>query len=248
MSGHSKWATIKHKKGALDAKRGQLFTRIIREITIAAKMGGSDVDSNPRLRLAVQQAKDGNMPKDNIDRAVKKGAGELEGVSYEDVTYEGYGPGGVAIIVQASTDNKNRTAAEVRHIFSKYGGNMGEVGCVGWMFKKKGEIVIPAEGLEEDAVMEMALDAGAEDVDNEGEVFIVTTDWQEMLTIRETLEKKGLKIESAKFEMIAENTVKLDEQRATSLFKLINAMEECDDVNDVAANQEVDDEIMEKIM
>jgi YebC/PmpR family DNA-binding regulatory protein len=248
MSGHSKWATIKHKKGALDAKRGQLFTRIIREITIAAKMGGSDVDSNPRLRLAVQQAKDSNMPKDNIDRAVKKGAGELEGVSYEDVTYEGYGPGGVAIIVQASTDNKNRTAAEVRHIFSKYGGNMGEVGCVGWMFKKKGEIVIPAEGLEEDAVMEMALDAGAEDVDNEGEVFIVTTDWQEMLTIRETLEKKGLKIESAKFEMIAENTVKLDEQRATSLFKLINAMEECDDVNDVAANQEVDDEIMEKIM
>jgi YebC/PmpR family DNA-binding regulatory protein len=248
MSGHSKWATIKHKKGALDAKRGQLFTRIIREITIAAKMGGSDIDGNPRLRLAVQQAKDNNMPKDNIDRAVKKGAGELEGVSYEDVVYEGYGPGGVAIIVQASTDNKNRTAAEIRHIFSKYGGNMGEVGCVGWMFKKKGEIVLPAEGLEEDALFEMALEAGAEDVSNEGEVFVITTDWQEMLAIRETLEAKGLKIESAKFEMVADNTVKLDEQKATSLFKLINAMEECDDVSDVAANQDVDDEIMEKLM
>ena len=176
MSGHNKWSTIKHKKAATDAKRGQAFTKVIRELTVAARAGGSDPTSNPRLRVAIQQAKDVNMPKDTTERAIKKGAGEIEGVSYEDVVYEGYGPAGVAVYVEASTDNKNRSAAEIRHVFAKYNGNMGEVGCVGWMFKKKGQIVVPAEGVDEDDLMEVALDTGAEDIQNEGEVFIVTTE------------------------------------------------------------------------
>jgi len=248
MSGHSKWASIKHKKGALDAKRGQLFTRIIREITVAAKMGGSDPDGNPRLRLAIQQAKDANMPKDTMERAVKKGAGELPGVSYEDVTYEGYGVGGVAVYVEASTDNKNRTAAEIRHIFTKYAGNLGEVGCVGWMFKRKGQILIPAEGLNEDSLMEVVLDAGAEDMQRAGDMFVIQTQWHEMMAVREALETKGIKVESAKLQMIPDTSVKVDEKKGETLLKLINALEENDDVNSVSANYEMDDAVMEKLM
>jgi YebC/PmpR family DNA-binding regulatory protein len=248
MSGHSKWASIKHKKGALDAKRGQLFTRIIREITVAAKMGGSDPDGNPRLRLAIQQAKDGNMPKDTMERAIKKGAGELPGVSYEDVTYEGYGVGGVAVYVEASTDNKNRTAAEIRHIFTKYAGNLGEVGCVGWMFKRKGQILIPAEGLNEDSLMEVVLDVGAEDMQRAGDMFVIQTEWHEMMAVREALETKGIKVESAKLQMIPDTSVKVDEKKGETLLKLINALEENDDVNSVSANYEMDDAVMEKLM
>lgn len=248
MSGHSKWASIKHKKGALDAKRGQLFTRIIREITVAAKMGGSDPDGNPRLRLAIQQAKDGNMPKDTMERAIKKGAGELPGVSYEDVAYEGYGVGGVAVYVEASTDNKNRTAAEIRHIFMKYAGNLGEVGCVGWMFKRKGQILIPAEGLDEDSLMEVVLEVGAEDMQRAGDMFVIQTEWHEMMAVREALETKGIKVESAKLQMIPDTSVKVDEKKGETLLKLINALEENDDVNSVSANYEMDDAVMEKLM
>jgi YebC/PmpR family DNA-binding regulatory protein len=248
MSGHSKWASIKHKKGALDAKRGQLFTRIIREITVAAKMGGSDPDGNPRLRLAIQQAKDANMPKDTMERAIKKGAGELPGISYEDVTYEGYGVGGVAVYVEASTDNKNRTAAEIRHIFTKYAGNLGEVGCVGWMFKRKGQILIPAEGLNEDSLMEVVLDVGAEDMQRAGDMFVIQTQWHEMMAVREALETKGIKVESAKLQMIPDTSIKVDEKKGETLLKLINALEENDDVNSVSANYEMDDAVMEKLM
>jgi YebC/PmpR family DNA-binding regulatory protein len=248
MSGHSKWATIKHKKAALDAKRGQAFTKIIRELTVAAKMGGSDEDANPRLRVAVQAAKDANMPKDTMERAVKKGAGELEGVSYEDVTYEGYGPEGVAIYVEASSDNKNRTAAEIRHIFTKYAGNMGEVGCVGWMFKKKGQIMVPAKGLTEDALMEIALEAGAEDMEKQDEIYVISTEWTEMMSVRQALEAKGIKIESAAVEMVPDTSVKVGEEKAGTLMKLINALEDLDDVNTVSSNYDIDEAVMDKIM
>ena len=248
MSGHSKWATIKHKKAALDAKRGQAFTKLIRELTVAAKMGGSDDEANPRLRVAMQAAKDANMPKDTMERAIKKGAGELEGVSYEDVTYEGYGPAGVAIYVEASTDNKNRTAAEIRHVFAKYSGNMGEVGCVGWLFHKKGQILVPADSTDEDSLMEVALEAGAEDIQNEESVFVVQTDWQEMMAVREAIEGQGVKVESASLTMVPDTTVKLEGKEAETLMKLIGALEDLDDVNDVSANYEIDDELMEQIV
>lgn len=248
MSGHSKWATIRHKKAALDAKRGQAFTKLIREIMVAARQGGSDIEGNARLRTAVQAARDANMPKDTMERAIKKGAGELEGMSYEDMTYEGYGPAGVAIFIEASTDNKNRTASEIRHIFSKYNGNLGEGGCVSWMFNKKGQILIPSAGVDEDALMEAALDAGAEDVRNEGESFSVLTEWTEMLDIRQALEGKGFKVESATVSMIPTTTVKVEGKDAETLMKLINALEENDDVNTVSANYDIDDAVMEKLM
>lgn len=248
MSGHSKWASIKHKKGAIDAKRGAAFTKIIREITIAAKMGGGDPNANPRLRLAVQSAKDANMPKDTLERAIKKGTGELEGVNYEDMSYEGYGPAGVAVILAASTDNKNRTASEIRHIFAKFNGNLGESGCVSWMFKKKGQIIIPAAGVDEDALMEAGLEAGADDVQRSDDMFTVTTEWTEMFAIREALESKGYKIESATVEMVPANTVKVEGKDAETLMKLLNALEDNDDVSDVSANYDIDDALMEKIM
>jgi YebC/PmpR family DNA-binding regulatory protein len=248
MSGHNKWSTIKHKKAALDAKRGAAFTKIIRELTVAAKAGGGDPASNPRLRVAVSAAKDANMPKDTLERAIKKGTGELEGASYEDVTYEGYGPGGVAVYVEASTDNKNRTAAEIRHLFGKYNGNMGEVGCVGWMFKKKGEIIVPAEGVDEDALMEIALEAGAEDMERDGDEFVITTEWQNMLSVREAIEAKGITVESGSVSMIPDNTVQIEGKPAETLMKLLGALDDCDDVNSVAANYQIDDAEMERIM
>lgn len=248
MSGHNKWSTIKHKKAATDAKRGAAFTKIIRELTVAAKAGGGDPNSNPRLRVAVSAAKEANMPKDTLERAIKKGTGELEGATYEDVTYEGYGPGGVAVYVEASTDNKNRTAAEIRHLFAKYNGNMGEVGCVGWMFKKKGEIIIPAEGVDEDALMEIVLEAGAEDMEHDGEEFVVTTEWQNMLTVREAIEAKGITVESGTVSMIPDNTVQIEGKPAETLMKLLGALDDFDDVNSVAANYQIDDAEMERIM
>jgi YebC/PmpR family DNA-binding regulatory protein len=248
MSGHNKWSSIKHRKAAQDAKRGQAFTKVIREVTVAARQGGSDPDKNARLRVAIQTAKDVNMPKDTLDRAIKKGAGELDGVNYEDVVYEGYGPAGVAVYVEASTDNKNRSAAEFRHTFAKYGGNMGEVGCVGWMFKKVGQIVVPAEGVDEDALMEIALEAGADDMTNEGEVFLISTDWQHMLNVREAIEAQEIKVDSATVSMIPDNTVKVEGKKAESLMKLLAILEESDDVNSVAANYEIDDALMEQLM
>ncbi len=247
MSGHSKWHSIKHKKAAVDAKRGAKFTKIIKEIVVAARMGGGDPNGNPRLRSAIQAARDASMPKDNIDRAVKKGSGELAGVSYEDFCFEGYGHGGVAILVEGTTDNKNRTTPEIRHLFAKYGGNLGEVGCVGWMFKKKGIIRIPAEGLSEDQVMEAAIEAGTDDFVNQGDLFEVVTSPEALQQVREALESQNIPIASSTVENVPENTVKVEGEDARKLLKLIEMLEEHDDVNSVSANYDIDDEVIEQM-
>jgi len=247
MSGHNKWSTIKHKKGAADAKRGKIFTKIIKELTVAAKMGGGDPDANPRLRTAIDKAKSENMPKDNIERAIKKGSGGLEGVNYEETTYEGYGPGGVAVLVEVMTDNRNRTVSDVRSIFSKCNGNMGEAGCVAWLFDKKGFIVYP-KGTDFDALFEAALEAGADDVaDEEGQIEVVT-DPSAFIEVREALEKAGFKHESAEVTMIPQTMVKLDGKQAESMLKLMDRLEDNDDVQNVYANFDISDEEMEKMM
>lgn len=247
MSGHSKWHSIRHKKAAVDAKRGKLFTKIIRELTVAARTGGGNPDVNPRLRSAIQAAKDVNMPKDTIDKAIKKGTGELPGVSYEEVTYEGYGPGGVAIFIQGSTDNRNRTSAEVRHILSKHNGSLGEAGCVSWMFAKKGIILVDASAADEDTLTEIAIEAGAEDLINNGDSFTVTTDPADLDAVRSVLEGKGVKVESAEISMVPNSTVKLEGKDAEQLLKLVGALEEQDDVQSVSANFDIADEVIEKI-
>ena len=247
MSGHSKWHSIRFKKAAEDAKRGKVFTRIIKEIIVAARMHGGDVETNPRLRTAIQSAKDANMPKDNIDRAVKRGTGELPGVNYEDFVYEGYGPGGVAIYVEGTTDNRNRTTPEIRHIFSKYGGNLGETGCVGWMFTKKGIINIDKNAADEDTLTDISIEAGAEDLATEEDHYCITTDPNEIETVREALDKNDIKVSSSEVAMIPNSTVKLDEKQATTLMKLLTHLEEQDDVSKVSANFDIPDEIMEKI-
>ena len=247
MSGHSKWSTIKRKKGDADAKRGKIFTKLIKEITVAARMGGGDIEGNPRLRSAVAAAKAANMPKDNVDRAIKKGTGDLEGVIYEDNTYEGYGPGGVAILVDTLTDNKNRTVSEVRHLFSKYNGNMGESGCVSWMFTKAGIIVIPKEGTDEDALMEHALEAGAEDIKDEDDVFEVHCEPADVEAVSEAIREAGFTVESAEVVMIPTTTVKVDGRNAEVLMRLIGLLEDNEDVQDVWANYDIDDELMEQL-
>jgi YebC/PmpR family DNA-binding regulatory protein len=247
MSGHSKWHTIRFKKAAADSKRGKLFTKIIKEIIVASKLGGGDMESNARLRSAVRTAKDANMPKDNMERAIKRGTGELPGVHYEDFLYEGYGPGGVAILVEGTTDNKNRTTPEIRHIFSKGGGNLGESGCVSWMFTKKGLITIVAEGVNEDALTEAVLDAGADDLANNGDTFTVTTDPLALESIRSSLEAKTYKILNSEIAMIPNSTVRVDEKHAATLLKLLSTVEEHDDVSKVWANFDISDEIMERI-
>ncbi|MRR55873.1 MAG: YebC/PmpR family DNA-binding transcriptional regulator [Deltaproteobacteria bacterium] len=247
MSGHNKWSTIKHKKGAADAKRGKIFTKIIKELTVASKMGGPDPDANPRLRTAIDKAKSENMPKDNIERAIKKGSGGLEGVNYEETTYEGYGPGGVAVLVEVMTDNRNRTVSDVRSIFSKCNGNMGEAGCVAWLFDKKGLIVYP-KSINFDALFEAALEAGADDVtDEEGQIEVVT-DPSAFIEVREALEKAGFKHESAEVTMIPQTMVKLDGKQAESMLKLMDRLEDNDDVQNVYANFDISDEEMEKMM
>jgi YebC/PmpR family DNA-binding regulatory protein len=240
MAGHSKWKQIKHYKAATDAKRGALFTKLIREITMAAKQGGGDPNGNARLRTAIDAAKAKSMPKDNIERAIKKGTGELEGETYSEVTYEGYGPAGVAIIVDAVTDNPTRTVADVRHKFSRGGGNMGASNSVAWMFERKGQIVIPAAKLDEDTVMEMALDAGAEDLRREEDQYIVTTQPNDFHAVRSALEAKGLAIEEAEIAMLPKNTVKVEGKDADSVLKLIEALEDLDDVQKVWANFDID--------
>ena len=241
MAGHSKWKSIKHAKAATDAKRGALFTKLIREITVSAKFGGGDLGANARLRTAVDAAKAKSMPKENIERAIKKGTGELEGESYSELTYEGYGPGGVAIIVEALTDNPTRTVAEVRHKFSKLGGNLGATNSVGYMFDRKGQIYIDAAGLDEDAAMEIALEAGAEDLVREDEVYVVTTDPGSFHAVRSALEERKLKIEEAELAMIPKNTVRVEGADAQSVVKLVEALEDLDDVQKVWANFDVDE-------
>ena len=248
MSGHSKWSTIKRKKGALDAKRGKIFTRLIKEITVAARMGGGDSEGNPRLRSAVASAKSENMPKDNIERAIKKGTGELEGAVYDEISYEGYGPGGVAILVDCMTDNKNRTVADIRHYFSKSGGNLGESGCVSWMFEKKGSIMIDKDTIGEEELMDKALEAGAEDVVEEDNVYQVVTAPDDFGTVREILETEGVKFIEASVSMIPQNVVEITEAKpARQILKLLENLEDHDDVQDVFANFDIPDEIMEEV-
>ncbi|ABC76618.1 YebC/PmpR family DNA-binding transcriptional regulator [Syntrophus aciditrophicus] len=248
MSGHSKWSTIKRKKGAIDSKRGKIFTKIIKEITLAARLGGGDTEGNSRLRQAILAAKNENMPRDNIDRAIKKGTGEIGGgESYEEVTYEGYGPGGVAVLVEVMTDNKNRTVAEIRHIFSKHGGNLGGNGCVSWLFEKKGSIVFDRDLIDEDALMELALEAGAEDIREEESQMDVITDPSMFDKVRDVLEGKGMKYVQASIEMVPQNTIRLDEGKAEQMLKMIEKLEDNDDVQNVYANFDIPDEIMEKL-
>ena len=241
MAGHSKWKQIKHYKAATDAKRGALFTKLIREITVAAKSGGGDPAANARLRTAIDAAKAKSMPKENIERAIKKGTGELEGESYTEVAYEGYGPGGVAIIIEAVTDNPTRTVAEVRHKFSRGGGNLGATNSVGWMFDRKGQIYLDATGIDEDAAMEIVLDAGADDLVREDDAYIVTTDPAQFHAVRSALEEKGLKIEEAELAMVPRNTVRVEGADAQAVLKLVESLEELDDVQKVWANFDVDE-------
>ena len=248
MSGHSKWSTIKRKKGAIDSKRGKIFTKLIKEITLAARLGGGDIEGNARLRSAVLAAKEENMPKDNIDRAIKKGTGELAGgAAYEEMTYEGYGPAGVAVIVEVMTDNKNRTVAEIRHIFSKHGGNLGENGCVAWMFDKKGSIVFDKKTVDEDALMEIALEAGADDVRDQETEWEVITDPLTFEAVKKAIDQKGWKYLESRVGLIPQNTVRLEAGKAEQMMKLMEKLEDNDDVQNVYANFDISDEVMEKL-
>lgn len=242
MSGHSKWHTIKHKKGALDAKRGKIFTKLIKEITVAARTGGSgDVDSNARLRKAVSDAKSQNMPNDTIDRAIKRGTGELEGASYDEVTYEGYGPNGVAVMVEAMTDNRNRTVAEIRHIFSKNGGNLGESGSVAWMFDKKGYIVVDKASKSEDELFEVAIEAGADDMQDGGDVFEIFTAPENFDAVNEAIKAAGIQPQVAEVSMVPQNYIRLEGADARQMMKLYDALDDNDDVQKIYANFDIDE-------
>jgi YebC/PmpR family DNA-binding regulatory protein len=247
MSGHSKWASIKHKKAAVDAKRGKVFTKLIKEITVAARMGGGDIEGNPRLRTAVQIAKDANMPADNMKKAIQKGTGELPGTTYEEVIYEGYGVGGVAVLVTVLTDNKNRTVSELRHSFSKNGGNMGEAGCVAWMFTKKGLLMLDEKSIEEDKLIDLVLEAGAEDINRSEDQYEVTTPPESLEDIKTLLKDNNLETTFAEVTMIPQSTVKLGEKEAQSMLKLMEVLEDHDDVQNVYANFDIPKEVMEKI-
>ncbi len=244
MSGHSKWATIKRKKAVTDAKRGKAFTQIIKEITIAARMGGGDPKGNPRLRLAVDKAKGANMPADNIKRAIQKGTGELPGVTYEDAVYEGYGPGGVAIIIESITDNKNRTVSEIRHLLERHNGKFGASNSVAWMFHRKGIIRVAKAGYTEDALMDIVLEAGAEDMKLEDDMFEIVTTPESFESVRQTLEAKNVKMEESEIQLIPENTVKVDGKEAESILKLVDALEEHEDVQRVTANFDIDEKVL----
>ncbi|HNZ58111.1 MAG TPA: YebC/PmpR family DNA-binding transcriptional regulator [Syntrophorhabdaceae bacterium] len=247
MSGHSKWSSIKHKKGAADAKRGKMFTKLIKEITTAARIGGGDPDTNARLRVAVAQAKAENMPKENIERAIKKGIGAIEGESYEEYTYEGYGPGGVAILIEVLTDNKKRTTAEIRHILSRLNGNMGEAGCVSWMFNKKGYFAFDNKTTDEDKIMELALESGAEDISTDENEIEVITDVTNFDQIKKVFDTNNLKYSVAEISMIPQMSVKLEGKNAETMLKLMEMLEDSDDVQRVYANFDISFEEMEKI-
>ena len=244
MSGHSKWSSIKHKKAATDAKRGKIFTKVIKEITVAARMGGGDIETNPRLRTAVQAAKAENMPKDNIERAIKKGTGELEGVNYEEISYEGYGPGGAAVLVESLTDNKNRTVADIRSIFGKNGGNLGENGCVAWMFDKKGYIVVERSAVDEDTLMETALEAGAEDIREDDSNFEVITEPGDFDAIKEAIDTASISYIDAEVTMLPQNTTNLTGKEAEQMVRLMEMLEDCDDVQKVYTNADIPEEII----
>jgi YebC/PmpR family DNA-binding regulatory protein len=241
MSGHSKWATIKHKKGALDAKRGKIFTRLIKEIMVAAKAGGGDPDGNPRLRSAILAAKSENMPNDNISRAIKRGTGEIEGASYEDITFEGYGPGGVAIIVEVLTDNRNRAVSEIRHAFSKNGGNLGESGSVSYMFSKKGVIVLAKSAAEEDKITEIVLEAGADDLNDDGDYWEILTSPKDFEAVRDAVKAAKIEPESAEVTMVPSTYQKLEGTQASAMMRLLETLEELDDTQNVYSNFEMDE-------
>lgn len=241
MSGHSKWATIKRKKAALDAKKGKIFTKLIKEITIAARQGGGDPAGNPRLRLAIDNAKAENMPAENIERAIKKATGELEGVTYHELTYEGYGPAGVAMLVEVATDNKNRTVAEVRHIFSKHSGSLGETGSVAWMFERKGVITLPKQDKSEDDILAIVLDAGADDLQTEEEFYEITTSIENFESVRKALQENNLKVDNASLQWVAKNTLEVKGEDAEKVMKLIEALEDSDDVQNVYSNADIDE-------
>lgn len=247
MAGHSKWANIKHRKGAQDAKRGKVFTKIIKELTVAARIGGGDPDANPRLRTAIDKAKQANMPKDNVDRAIKKGTGNLDGVNYEEGIFEGYGPGGVALIVEFLTDNRTRTVADVRHIFSKYGGNLGVSGSVAFLFDRKGLISFSTDN-DFEQIFEIALEAGAEDVRDEEDIYEVITDAGNFIEVRDAMAEAGLQWETAEATMIPQNQVQLEGKPAETMLKLMDALEDNDDVQNVYANFDISEEELDKIM
>jgi YebC/PmpR family DNA-binding regulatory protein len=244
MSGHNKWASIKHKKGANDAKRGKIFTKLIKEITVAARMGGGDPDGNPRLRAAVLAARAENMPKDNIERGIKKGTGELEGVNYEESLYEGYGPGGAAVLVESLSDNKNRSVAEIRHIFTKNGGNLGTGGCVAWMFKKKGYIAIDRQAVDEEKLMEKALEAGAEDVREDEGTFEVITAPEDFEAVKTAIDGLAVPYISSEVTMLPQNTTSLTGKEAEQMVRLMDMLEDCDDVQKVYTNADIPDELV----
>jgi YebC/PmpR family DNA-binding regulatory protein len=244
MSGHNKWASIKHKKGANDAKRGKIFTKLIKEITVAARMGGGDQNGNPRLRAAVLAARAENMPKENIERGIKKGTGELEGVSYEESLYEGYGPGGAAVLVESLSDNKNRSVAEIRHVFSKNGGSLGTSGCVAWMFKKKGYIAIERQAVDEEKLMEKALDAGAEDVREDETTFEVITAPEEFEAVKAAIDELQAPYISSEITMLPQNTTSLTGKEAEQMVRLMDMLEDCDDVQKVYTNADIPEELV----
>ncbi|MCP3912041.1 MAG: YebC/PmpR family DNA-binding transcriptional regulator [Actinomycetia bacterium] len=248
MSGHSKWATIKHKKGAADAKRGKLFAKLIRQVEVAARQGGGDPDSNPTLRTMFQKARDSSVPLDTIERAVKRGTGELEGVSYEQITYEGYAPGGVAVLIEILTDNRNRTGAEVRSLFSKNGGSMAEPGAVAWQFERKGVILVVADGVDEDDLMMVGLDHGADDLAQEGEYWRITCEPTDLNGLRDALAEAGFTVESAELPMLATQSVEVaDKEGAKAVMRLIDILDDHDDVQDVYGNFDIPDDLLEEI-
>jgi YebC/PmpR family DNA-binding regulatory protein len=249
VSGHSKWASIKHKKANTDAKRGKVFTKIVKEISIAARLGGGDPGGNPRLRTVIEKAKEVNMPHDNIKKAIMKGTGELPGVTYEELVYEGYGPAGVAIMVEVMTDNKNRTVPEIRHLMAKNGGSLGETGCVSWLFDKKGYILVSKSAASEDAVMSVALEAGAEDMKNDPgeENYEIVTSPEDLIAVKDAIEKSKMPVESAEVTMLPKNYVVLDAKAAEQMIRLMEALEDHDDVQNVYANFDIPDEIAEKV-
>lgn len=246
MSGHSKWANIKHRKAAVDAKRGKIFTKVIRELTVAARLGG-DPNTNPRLRIAIVAAKNQNMPKDTIDRAIKRGTGELGGEEFHEIAYEGYGPGGSAVLVQVLTDNKNRTVSEIRRIFTKYGGNLGESGCVGWIFEKKGRIAFDKGSVDEDRLFEIALEAGADDVKTEESELVVVTSTDTFESVKAAIEQTGLKYASAEVTMIPKNNVRIEGKEAEHMLRLMENLEDSDDVQNVYSNFDIAEELMQAL-
>ena len=247
MSGHSKWATIKHKKAATDARRGKVFTRLIKEITIAARHGGGDADSNPRLRAAILSAKSENMPADNIKRALQRGTGELPGVTFEEAAFEGYGPHGVALIVEVATDNRNRTVSEIRHLFSRFGGSLGEAGCVAWMFRKRGSISVPKQNATEDQLMNIVLDAGAEDLRDDGEQWEIISPPQAQDAVAKALKDAGIEVASSEVGLLPENYIKLDGSKAQQMVKLMDALEEHEDVQHLYSNFDFDARELEQV-